>query len=55
MCRFYSLIFEELMWRVHRNPSLLRLCNQYAQHSMGSDAVDSLIEAYMLSTTDKNS
>ena len=53
LCRFYSVIFEELMWRVHRNPSLLRLCNQYAQHAMGSEAVDSLIEAYILSITEQ--
>lgn len=38
MCRYYHLIFEELMWKVHENPGLTALVGNYGRRLRSSHA-----------------
>lgn len=40
MCRFYSFILQELIWRVHREPSIVWLCNSYAKAGLGTMSLE---------------
>lgn len=35
MCRFYCIVFEELIWRLHKSPELANLCGHYSQALKG--------------------
>jgi uncharacterized protein len=42
MCRFYHVIFEELMWRLWKRPDLANLAGQYAKPQQIVDHIQSL-------------
>lgn len=42
MCRFYSIIFEELMWKIWGNPDLVHLSGYYGSQVNLGDIVDTI-------------